>query len=142
MLDTEGHLKITDFGLSKVCLKRTYTMCGTLDYIAPEILTHKGHDCGADYWALGVVIFEMLSGLPPFYCRDNDLGTVNKILHREIDWPRKLDGNARDLIEKLLCVDVSHRFGCMAAGAEDIKRHYWFDQVRLLLLLVVVVPRS
>ena len=67
LIDAGGHMKITDFGLAKKVTSRTYTMCGTPDYLAPEIIKNSGHGRGVDYWALGIVCFEMLTGLPPFY---------------------------------------------------------------------------
>ena len=67
LIDAGGHMKITDFGLATKVTSRTYTMCGTPDYLAPEIIKNSGHGRGVDYWALGIVCFEMLTGLPPFY---------------------------------------------------------------------------
>ena len=71
LIDREGHVKITDFGFAKeIKDSRTYTLCGTPDYLAPEIIKNKGHGMAVDWWALGILIFEMLSGYPTFY--DND----------------------------------------------------------------------
>ena len=75
-----GHVKITDFGLSKKVVDRTFTLCGTPDYIAPEIIRNKGHNKGADWWAFGVLLFEMLAGYPPFYDESGGFGTYKKIL--------------------------------------------------------------
>jgi CRP-like cAMP-binding protein len=70
ILDHEGFLKVVDFGLAKVCTDRTWTLCGTPDYLAPEIILSKGHDRAVDYWALGVLIYEMSAGFVPFYSDD------------------------------------------------------------------------
>ena len=72
LLDSQGFLKVADFGLAKVCLSRTYTLCGTPDYLAPEIILSKGHDKACDYWALGILIYEMTTGEVPFFAEDQD----------------------------------------------------------------------
>jgi serine/threonine protein kinase len=67
LIDREGHLKITDFGFAKIVKEKTYTLCGTPEYLAPEIIQNSGHDKNVDWWALGILIFEFLAGYPPFY---------------------------------------------------------------------------
>jgi protein kinase X len=128
LLDKEGHLKITDFGFAKKLTDRTWTLCGTPEYLAPEIIQSKGHNKAVDWWALGVLIYEMLAGYPPFY-DDNPFGIYEKILSGKIEWPKHLDPVAKDLIKKLLVQDRTKRLGNMKSGAEDIKRHRWFKGV-------------
>lgn len=74
LLDKDGNLKITDFGFAKVVKDRTYTLCGTPEYMAPEIIQQIGHNTSVDWWALGILIYEMLVGYPPFY--DDDPLTI------------------------------------------------------------------
>jgi len=125
LIDSEGHIKITDFGFAKVVEDRTWTLCGTPEYLAPEIIQSKGHGKGVDWWALGVLIFEMLAGYPPFY-DENPFGIYQKILAGHIEFPRSFDPVAKDLVRKLLTPDRTARFGCLRDGAEDIKAHKWF----------------
>ncbi|XP_021102023.1 cAMP-dependent protein kinase catalytic subunit PRKX isoform X1 [Heterocephalus glaber] len=128
LLDREGHIKLTDFGFAKKLVDRTWTLCGTPEYLAPEVIQSKGHGRAVDWWALGILVFEMLSGFPPFF-DDNPFGIYQKILAGRIDFPRHLDFSAKDLIKKLLVVDRTRRLGNMKNGAEDVKRHRWFRAV-------------
>ena len=106
---------LTDlFVVAGVCVR--YTLCGTLDYMAPEVLQNKGHDEACDWWSLGNVCFELLTGLPPFYCQNDDIETVEKIMNRKIKWPDSMDGNAKDLIDRL--VQVRHRFDTCCGSSE------------------------
>ena len=134
LFSRSGHVRITDFGLTKRCHDRTWTMCGTPDYIAPEILRNSGHGKGVDYWALGCVLFEMLTGLPPFHDPEGNL-TVSWVLgHRPgRAFPVRLHNGgviseeARSLVEGLLQPDVSKRLGCGHNGAKAIEQHSWFQ---------------
>ncbi|XP_050633711.1 cAMP-dependent protein kinase catalytic subunit PRKX-like [Macaca thibetana thibetana] len=128
LLDRDGHIKLTDFGFAKKLVDRTWTLCGTPEYLAPEVIQSKGHGRAVDWWALGILIFEMLSGFPPFF-DDNSFGIYQKILAGKIDFPRHLDFHVKDLIKKLLVVDRTRRLGNMKNGANDVKRHQWFHSV-------------
>lgn len=145
LLDKDGHLKITDFGFAKKLTDRTWTLCGTPEYLAPEIIQSKGHNKAVDWWALGVLIYEMLAGYPPFY-DDNPFGIYEKILSGKIEWARHLDPIAKDLIKKLLVQDRTKRLGNMKSGAEDVKRHRWFkgiewQDVLLRKLKAPIIPK-
>ena len=125
LLDETGYLKITDFGFAKRVTHKTYTLCGTPEYIAPEVLLNKGHGKGVDWWTLGILVYEMLVGRCPFY-DDDPVGIYQQILKGEFRCPRWLDRNAKSLIKHLLVADITRRYGCLKDGALDIKNHIWF----------------
>jgi len=128
LLDAEGHIVITDFGFAKHVEDTTWTLCGTPDYLAPEIIQSKGHNKAVDWWALGVLIFEMLAGYPPFY-DESPLVTYEKILSGKFDFPSHVQTVEKDLIKKLLVIDRTKRLGGLKSGAEDVKNHRWFQTV-------------
>ena len=130
MLDAGGHIRLIDFGLAKLCSDRTWTMCGTPEYLAPEVVLNQGHNKGADYWTLGVLIYEMLVGVPPFYDENaSDDETFNRILKERPRFPSFVGANAKDIILNLMHHDVTRRLGCMADGTEGLRIHYWFKGI-------------
>lgn len=128
LLDKDGFLKITDFGFAKKIEFKTYTLCGTPEYIAPEVLLNKGHGKGVDWWTLGILIFEMLVGEPPFIDED-PMGIYQQILSGKISFTRGFDKSAKSLTKKLLTADLTKRYGCLKGGASDIKRAKWFTDL-------------
>lgn len=141
LIDREGHMKITDFGFAKIVEDRTWTLCGTPEYLAPEIIQSKGHGKAVDWWALGILIYEMLSGYPPFYDESAYL-IYTKVLAGKFDFPRHFDPYAKDLVKRLLTKDRTKRIGCLRDGVEDIKRHKWFRSVdwRKVILRQTATP--
>ncbi|CDI80341.1 AGC kinase, putative [Eimeria acervulina] len=125
LVDSEGYLKLTDFGFAKVIETRTYTLCGTPEYIAPEVLLNKGHGKPVDWWTMGILIYEMIVGYPPFF-DDEPMGVYQKILGGRIVFPKSFDRNAKMLVKRLLTPDLTKRYGNLKNGVADIKEHKWF----------------
>jgi serine/threonine protein kinase len=128
LIGADGYLKLTDFGFAKVVELRTYTLCGTPEYIAPEVLLNKGHGKPVDWWTLGILIFEMIVGYPPFVDED-PMGIYQKILAGRIVYPKHFELNCKSLVKKLLTADLGKRYGNLVGGADDIKQHKWFQPI-------------
>ncbi|KAJ9110580.1 hypothetical protein QFC20_002910 [Naganishia adeliensis] len=128
LLDRDGYLRIADFGFAKIVEDRTFTLCGTPEYLAPEIVLSKGHGKAVDWWALGILCFEMLCGYPPFF-DDHPLGIYEKIIANRVAFPSHVDPFAKDLIRRLLTADRSKRLGNLRGGAKDVMAHRWFTGV-------------
>jgi len=126
LIDANGHVKVTDFGFAKVVPDRTWTVCGTPEYLAPEIILSKGYGKAVDWWATGVLIYEMLAGYAPFYDED-PYEIYEKIVAGKVRYPSHMKPAAKDLIGNLLQVDLSKRYGNLKNGVEDIKSHKWFE---------------
>lgn len=123
LIDQSGHVKISDLGFAKRLEDRTYTLCGTPEYLAPEVIKREGHGKEVDIWALGILIFEMLVGLPPYIDR-SPADVFDRILHEDFEFQYGFDGDARDLIEKCLKKDPRNRI-----SIEEIKKHKWFHDL-------------
>jgi len=130
LLDAGGYVKLVDFGFAKKLQvgRKTWTFCGTPEYVAPEVILNKGHDISADYWSLGVLMFELLTGTPPFTGTD-PMKTYNIILKGidAIDFPRNITARAKELIKKLCRDNSAERLGYQKGGIRDIQKHKWFD---------------
>ncbi|KAM7340942.1 hypothetical protein ACRRTK_001557 [Alexandromys fortis] len=128
LLDEEGHIKITDFGLSKEAIdhdKRAYSFCGTIEYMAPEVVNRRGHTQSADWWSFGVLMFEMLTGSLPFQGKDRK-ETMALILKAKLGMPQFLSVEAQSLLRALFKRNPCNRLGAGIDGVEEIKRHPFF----------------
>ncbi|KAL5604857.1 hypothetical protein BROUX41_001812 [Berkeleyomyces rouxiae] len=156
LLDRDGHIKLVDFGFAKrlggrgMCKAsgrdtpmseaehdsaapaglyscETYTLCGTPEYLAPEVIQNRGHTGAVDWWALGILLYEFLTGYPPFW-HQNPIEIYRQILETKISFPTSpaISSTAQDLILGLCTTDRSQRLGNMAAGAAQVKQHAFF----------------
>jgi len=132
LLDARGHVRLTDFGLSKEGISQSSSgansFCGTPEYLAPEILNRQGHGRAVDWWSLGALLYEMLTGLPPFYCRDREK-LFDKIRRAELTYPRYLSQRACHILRGLLTRDPQMRLGSGENDADDIKTHVFFNDI-------------
>eukprot|EP00112_Aurelia_sp_Birch-Aquarium-sp1_P006621 Seg1727.3 transcript_id=Seg1727.3/GoldUCD/mRNA.D3Y31 product="cGMP-dependent protein kinase egl-4" protein_id=Seg1727.3/GoldUCD/D3Y31 len=130
LVDKTGYVKLVDFGFAKRIggSGKTWTFCGTPEYVAPEIILNKGHDASADYWSLGVLIFELMTGNPPF-AGDDPMSTYNIILRgiEAIDFPPCVTRTAQHLIKRLCRYESNERLGAQKDGVQDIRKHKWFQ---------------
>lgn len=129
LLDRFGHLKIVDFGFAKrVSTSNCCTLCGTPDYLAPEIISLKPYNKAADWWSLGILIFEMLAGYPPFYS-ENPMKLYENILEGKVNYPSYFSPASIDLLSHLLQRDITCRYGNLKDGSMDIIMHPWFRDI-------------
>lgn len=135
LLDATGHVKICDFGFAKQLDGGvTYTLCGTPEYLAPEIISNIGHGLPVDWWALGILIFELLTGDPPFMA-DDPMVLYQQILRGTFLFPGFVAKPAKDLILKLLVARPSMRIGIAKRGHRDLLLHPWLKLIDMTALL-------
>ncbi|XP_075576066.1 ribosomal protein S6 kinase beta-1 isoform X3 [Pelecanus crispus] len=131
MLNHQGHVKLTDFGLCKESIHDgtvTHTFCGTIEYMAPEILMRSGHNRAVDWWSLGALMYDMLTGAPPF-TGENRKKTIDKILKCKLNLPPYLTQEARDLLKKLLKRNAASRLGAGPGDAGEVQAHPFFRHI-------------
>lgn len=130
LIDKDGYIRIADFGLSRADVnnpKAAKSICGTPEYLAPEILFKSGHGKPVDWWALGAIIFEMLTGLPPFYT-DKREELFERIKFKQLTYPQNLTKACTNLLNGLFQKNPEKRLG-FNTDAEEIKKHPWFINV-------------
>ena len=148
MLDSRGYAKMVDFGLAKKLRGKTWTFCGTPEYLAPEIILNDGHDTGGlwcihlierfifkyninvlhfevDFWALGVFMYELVAGETPF-CSDNTLQIYERILANKLSFPSFFSKNLCDIVRRLLSSVQARRLGKLRGGMSVVTEHAWF----------------
>lgn len=148
LLDRHGHIKITDFGFAKDVPDITWTLCGTPDYLAPEVVSSKGYNKSVDWyvltlssefelcltassprWSLGILIFEMLCGFTPFWDSGSPMKIYENILKGRVKYPPYIHPDAQDLLSRLITADLTKRLGNLAGGSKDVMDHAWFAEV-------------
>ncbi|KAK7923296.1 cAMP-dependent protein kinase type 2 [Apiospora marii] len=129
LLDRHGHLKITDFGFAKRVPDKTWTLCGTPDYLAPEVVSNKGYNKSVDWWSLGILIYEMLCGYTPFWDSGSPMKIYENILRGKVKYPQYINPDAHNLLQSLITPDLTKRLGNLYGGPQDVKNHPWFAEV-------------
>jgi len=143
LINAQGYCVLVDLGFAKIVMDKTYTLCGTPEYLAPEIILSKGHDKGVDFWAYGVLIYEMLVGRSPFYSYGTDqVSLFKRIVQVKYNFPPGgvVNEVAQDLIQRLIVRRQANRFGCLARGDIDIRDHAWFSVIDTDKLLRKKIP--
>ncbi|XP_030370303.1 cAMP-dependent protein kinase catalytic subunit 2 isoform X2 [Scaptodrosophila lebanonensis] len=136
MLDRNGYIKVTDFGFAKRVETRTMTLCGTPEYLPPEIIKSKPYGTSVDWWAFGILIFEFVAGHSPFSGSNRDvMAMYSKICDGDYKMPSSFSHALRHLVDNLLQVDLSKRYGNLINGNKDIKDHEWFKELDWIPLL-------
>ena len=140
LVHPNGYLKLSDFGFIKHLKpgERTYTLCGTPEYLAPEIILNKGHGKAVDWYTLGMFIYEIMVGRCPFMHED-PYEIFKMIISQKIRFPRNFDKRAKSLIRHLTDHDLSKRYGNLKRGSEDIKNHRFFNEVNFYSLVTMSV---
>ncbi|CAH1102573.1 unnamed protein product [Psylliodes chrysocephalus] len=136
LLDSDGHIALTDFGLSKLPLEegKAYSFCGTVEYMAPEVVNRKGHTFAADWWSFGVLMYEMLTGTLPFQ-GSNRRDTMNQILKAKLGMPSNLSPEAQGLLRVLFKRNPANRLCSGPGGIDDLKNHEFFATIDFDALL-------
>lgn len=135
LMDKKGFLKVADFGFAKRVTGLTYTFCGTDEYMAPEVLTKRGYDRSPDWWAVGILTYELMLKYSPFYS-DVPERLYYRIKNDRVSFPVgvTLSLPVQDFMLRLLEKDTSERLGVLFGGTDDVKHHDWFRGINWLAL--------
>jgi len=127
LLTEQGHLKLTDMGLAKFCIGKTFTTCGTPDYFAPELIASTGHTNAVDWWMLGILIFELMSGHPPFESA-YPMQIYAKVMKgiSKVNFPAKCQGAVGEVIKALLKKEPSERLPMRPGGVKNLRDHKFY----------------
>jgi serine/threonine protein kinase len=130
LLDSDGYAVLVDFGFAKYVFDKTFTLCGTPLYIAPEVILNRGHNYSADHWSYGCLIYEMLTGRTPFYESGMDQSQLFKaIVQGKYGMPSELSLEAQDVISRLLERHASRRLGnSKTSSIDELLHHPWLSQ--------------
>lgn len=140
LLDSRGYLKITDFGFAKkIDTRRTWTRCGTTEYLAPEVVLRKGYSYSVDWWTVGILLYEMTNGQPPFKDK-NPEDVYTKIIAGKVSFPSHMSRALRCIISEFLKTDVTKRLGSKTSGVDDVKRHPFFHNIDWIAMLQKKYP--
>ena len=139
MFDADGYVKVVDFGFAKIVTDRTWTLCGTPDYLAPEVIQNKGHNCSADWWSYGILVYECLVGSAPFEAED-PMDIYHNILEGEVEYPWGFDPEAESMIDALLDRNPVTRLGSLGLGSLEIVENDFFGELSFAELERRTVP--
>ncbi|KAM5387093.1 hypothetical protein ACJA88_001445 [Fusarium oxysporum] len=115
--------------VAKFYAAETWTLCGTPDYLAPEVVSNKGYNKSVDWWSLGILIYEMLCGYTPFWDSGSPMKIYENILKGKVKYPAYVNADAQNLLERLITADLTKRLGNLYGGPDDVKTHPWFAEV-------------
>jgi len=129
LIDKQGYPKLVDFGFAKVINGKSFTLCGTPEYLAPELVLGRGHNRAVDYWAYGILLYEMEAGYSPFSDPQgmDQVVICRNIVNGRLVFPRNFNPECKDLVKRLLARDIPARLGNLKGGTDDIRQHRWFS---------------